>query len=117
MLPVRDKRQGPDPTSCRDPIPSDRLIADHADEAGDDNDPGMFDRRGVYQPIDRDKHGIHPGSADGSNDEQAREVLHAAQPVGEAGCRGTTRQTEGEPDRQGSEAITQVVHGVRQQGD
>ena len=79
--------------------------------------PRWLERSRVGEAPDALPRGDHRRRGDHEDDEQTREVLDAAEAVGEAPRRRPARQREGDPQRDGRERVGQVVHGVGEQRD
>lgn len=121
MVAIRDQ-------CCRVDLPSDpdaknrnRFVAGEAHESGDDHSADVGDRTRVDQPVDQPVDRLlarHYGAEeDDEDDDDPGKILDPTKTIVEATGGGTTREREGEPERQGSCGTREVVDRIGEEGN
>lgn len=94
---------------------SHRLVAEKADDAGGGEPAKMRHRLWVHQPVDRLIARHDRAEQDDENDNDTGEVFDPAEPIGECPGRLPPRQHEGDPQRDRSRCVTDIVDCVGKQ--
>jgi hypothetical protein len=117
VLPLRDQRRRADPSARPDAIARHELVPGRADQGRGEHPAQVSEvaRRG--QRAHRLPHDERGRERDDGPDEQADQVLRAAEAVAVPGGGGAAAQPERDDQRDRGGEVTEVVHGVRQQGD
>ncbi len=117
MVAIGYERGRADPTPDPDPVHRDGLVAEEADHAGQRHQPDVVVGPRVGEGLQALVADQHRRRCDEQHDDDAGEVLDAAETVGEPSARRTAQQDERDPQRHRGESVRHVVDGVGQQRD
>ena len=115
MIAVRDQGRAVDLAADADAKHRDCFVAEKADDAGGGEPAKMRHRLRMDQPVDRLVARHDRAEQDDENDNDAGEVFDPAEPIGECPGRLAPRQHEGDPERDCSRCVADIVDRVGEQ--
>jgi len=117
VVPIGHERGTPYLPTHPDAEDGDRLVAYEAYQRSRSDRPkeshGLRVQESLYGLVS----GHHRAEKDDQHDEYPGQILHPAVTEREAPAGAEARQREGDPKRHGSRRVSEVVDGVRQEGD